>query len=70
LRRFKITHLRGQQVPEDIIEYWAGHGSQKSITDRYSKLAQNKVLRKEWCEKASLGFSIPTEKEKENAATA
>jgi integrase len=59
LRRYRITHLRGKQLPEDIIEYWAGHGSQKSITDRYSKLAQNTTLRKEWAERAGVGFQFP-----------
>jgi integrase len=59
LRRWRVTWLRGKQLPEDIIEYWIGHGGQKSITDRYSKLSQNKGLRKELAEKAGLGFQIP-----------
>jgi hypothetical protein len=57
LRRFRITRLRETGVPEDIVKFWVGHGS-KDITDRYSKLAQNEALRKEWAEKAGLGFSI------------
>jgi integrase len=66
LRRWRVTWLRGKQLPEDIIEYWIGHGGQKSITDRYSKLSQNKGLRKELAEKAGLGFSLPNQKENQN----
>ena len=68
LRRYRVTHMRGKQIPDDFIEYWVGHGGQKSITDLYSKLAQNTTLRKEWCQKAGLGFEIPTEEENQNAA--
>lgn len=68
LRRFRVTHLRGQQIPEDILEYWIGHSEGKaSITDRYSKLAQNTTFRKEWVEKAGLGFNLKLE-EKMNEA--
>jgi hypothetical protein len=68
-RRFRVTHLRSCQMPEDILEYWIGHGGGvRTITDRYSKLAQNTTLRKEWVEKAGLGFTIPIEKENQNAA--
>jgi integrase len=35
-RRFRVTHLRDQSVPEDILRFWIGHAD-KSVTDRYSK---------------------------------
>ena len=44
-RRFRITHLRMCMIPEDLIQFAIGH-SGKSITDRYSKMAQNVELRK------------------------
>jgi hypothetical protein len=58
-RRFRTTRLRERNVPEDILRYWIGHGGQ-SISDRYSKLAENVELRKEWAgvEGAGLGFDI------------
>jgi hypothetical protein len=56
-RRFRITHLREQGVPEDILRFWAGHAG-AGITDRYSKLAENVELRKQWCERAGLGFEV------------
>ena len=56
-RRFRTTTLRAQRVPEDIIRFWLGH-SAGSITDRYSKLGQDVEVRREWCEKAGLGFQL------------
>jgi integrase len=58
-RRFRTTRLRERNVPEDILRYWIGHAGQ-SISDRYSKLAENVELRKEWAgvEGAGLGFDI------------
>jgi integrase len=56
-RRYRITRLRDLGVPEDIIRYWVGHAG-KDITDRYSKLAENIELRKEWAVRAGLGFSL------------
>jgi integrase len=57
LRRFRISHLRSTGCPEDIIKFWIGHSMNRDITDRYSKLASNIELRKQWAEKAGLGFS-------------
>jgi integrase len=56
-RRFRITRLRDLGTPEDIIRYWVGHAGE-GITDRYSKLAENVELRKEWALRAGLGFSL------------
>jgi integrase len=56
-RRHRITRLRDLGVPEDIIRYWVGHAG-KEITDRYSKLAENLELRKQWSVRAGLGFDI------------
>jgi hypothetical protein len=44
-------------VPEDIIRYWVGHAGE-GITDRYSKLAENVGLHKEWTRRAGLGFDL------------
>ena len=56
-RRHRITRLRELGTPEDIVRYWAGHHG-AGITDRYSKLAENIELRKEWALRAGLGFSL------------
>jgi integrase len=57
MRRHRITRLRELGTPEDIVRYWSGHASE-GITDRYSKLAENVELRKEWALRAGLGFSL------------
>jgi integrase len=57
-RRFRTTTLRTKRVPEDIIRFWLGH-SPGSITDRYSKLGLDAEVRREWCERCGLGFSLP-----------
>ena len=36
-RRFRITWLRKNMVPEDLITFWHGHAG-KTVTDSYSKL--------------------------------
>jgi integrase len=36
-RRFRVTHLRKNMVPEDLIKFWIGHAP-KTLTDEYSKL--------------------------------
>ncbi|MGB7728406.1 MAG: tyrosine-type recombinase/integrase [Candidatus Acidiferrum sp.] len=57
-RRFRITRLRELGTPEDIIRFWVGHAG-ASITDRYSKLADMKDLRKQWAQRSGLGFELP-----------
>ena len=37
-RRFRITWLRKNLVPEDLITFWLGHAG-KTVTDTYSKLS-------------------------------
>jgi integrase len=57
LRRWRVSHLRSVPALEDLIRYWAGHGS-KTITDAYSKLGENIALRQQWAARAGLGFSL------------
>ncbi len=57
-RRFRVTHLRDQGTPEDILRFWIGHADQ-SVTDRYSKMSKRIQSRKEWVEKVGLGFNLP-----------
>jgi integrase len=57
-RRFRVTHLRKQQAPEDLIQFWLGHAS-KSITDSYSQLKLDVEYRKTVAESMGIGFTIP-----------
>jgi integrase len=60
-RRFRITHLRKNGVPEDLINYWVGHAG-KSVTDAYSKLKLDLEFRKQVAERVGLGFELPSQK--------
>jgi integrase len=59
-RRFRITWLRKNLVPEDLITFWLGHAG-KTVTDTYSKLRDDVGFRKQVAEKVGLGFEISPE---------
>jgi integrase len=57
-RRFRTETLRRERVPEDLTRLWLGHAKQ-SITDYYAAgLERDEAWRREWCERAGLGFSL------------
>ena len=57
-RRFRITHLENVGVPGGLARFWTGHSS-RDVHDSYIKLDRQIEARKEWCEKAGLGFKLP-----------
>lgn len=57
LRRFRVTHLRLQSVPDPLIHFWVGH-EDETVTDRYTKVGSEIESRKQWAEKAGLGFTV------------
>jgi integrase len=59
MRRFRATWLRKQRTPEDLIRFWLGH-AKSSMTDGYSKLADDIDYRREVAEKIGTGFTVPT----------
>jgi hypothetical protein len=63
MRRFRTTWLRKQRAPENLIKLWLGHAEQ-SVTDGYSKLADDVEFRKEVTEKLGTRFEIPAYEEK------
>jgi integrase len=57
-RRFRTETLRRARVPEDLTRLWLGHAKQ-TVTDFYAGgLEKDEAWRREWCERAGLGFSI------------
>ena len=60
-RRFRITWLRRQNAPENLIRFWLGHEN-GGITDRYSKLKDDVALRKKVAKRVGIGFELPVEK--------
>ncbi|MDA4130665.1 MAG: site-specific integrase [Thaumarchaeota archaeon] len=57
-RRFRITHLENQGVPRGLVMFWTGHAG-KDVHDRYVRLDKDVEARKEWANRAGVGFSIP-----------
>lgn len=57
-RRFRTETLRRARVPEDLTRLWLGH-SKQTVTDLYAGgLERDEAWRREWCERAGLGFSL------------
>ncbi len=57
-RRFRTETLRRARVPEDLTRLWLGH-SKQSVTDFYAGgLEKDEAWRREWCERAGLGFYL------------
>jgi integrase len=57
LRRFRITHLHGANVPPTLVKFWAGHAA-SDVTERYTKVGSQIEERKSWSERAGLGFQL------------
>jgi integrase len=60
-RRFRITWLRKNLVPEDLITFWHGHAG-RTVTDTYSKLRDDVEFRKQVATKVGLGFELLSDK--------
>jgi integrase len=56
-RRFRFAVLRKAGVPDDLIKLWLGH-SQNSIDLYAAQLRLDEAYRREWCERAGLGYSL------------
>ena len=56
-RRFRVTHLRMSGVPDPLVKFWIGHAA-GSVTEEYTQVAGKIESRKEWVEKAGLGFKL------------
>lgn len=55
LRRFCFSVLRGAGVSENLINQWLGN-SQNLMDLHAAQLLYDAAYRREWCEKAGLGF--------------
>lgn len=60
-RRFRVTWLRKQRAPEDLLRYWIGH-SNESITSGYSMVKADVAFRKKEAEELGFGFELSSEK--------
>jgi len=59
-RRFRNTYLKNRtSCPEGVRQFWLGW-EDKDMSDLYDKIREDVAFRREWAEKAGLGFEIPT----------
>lgn len=57
-RRFRITELKKADCPEALQHFWSGHAA-THVSERYTKLLQDRDYRLEWAEKIGMGFEFP-----------
>jgi hypothetical protein len=57
-RRFRITYMQKSECPEALRHFWSGHAP-KHVSERYTKLRDERDFRLEWVEKIGLGFDLP-----------
>jgi hypothetical protein len=57
-RRFRITELKKAECPPALEHFWSGH-AQTHVSERYTKLLQQREYRLEWAEKIGMGFELP-----------
>jgi len=58
LRRFRVTHLRMQGIPDALIHFWIGH-EDSTVTGRYTEVGSEIQSRKDRANQAGLGFQLP-----------
>ena len=57
-RRFRITELKKSDCPDALQHFWSGHAP-THVSERYTKLLQDRGYRLEWAEKIVMGFGLP-----------
>jgi integrase len=58
IRRFRVTYIRMQGVPEPLVKFWIGH-EDPSVTGRYTEVGSEIAARKVHAESVGLGFELP-----------
>jgi hypothetical protein len=57
-RRYRITLLQKTECPEVLRHFWSGHAP-RHVSERYTKLREERNFRLEWAERIGLGFELP-----------
>jgi hypothetical protein len=57
-RGFRITELKKSDCPDALQHSWSGHAP-THVSERYTKLLQDRDFRLEWAEKIGMGFELP-----------
>jgi hypothetical protein len=56
-RRYRITYLQKTECPEVLRHFWSRHAP-RHVSERYTKLWEERDFRLEWAEKIGLGFEL------------
>src|SRR6202035_2425881 len=56
-RRYRITHMRKARCPQELQNFWSGH-SQENVSERYTKLEEERAYRLDWAERVGMGFTV------------
>lgn len=56
-RRYRITHLAAMSVPPELAFFWTGHAV-PGVHGRYMKFGSKLEERRDWAERAGLGFEL------------
>jgi integrase len=62
-RRFCISHWENFGVPQSVTMFWSGHAA-GTVHEKYIKVRENIEMRKQWVERAGLGFELPKAEER------
>lgn len=57
-RRFRVTHIRMNGVPDPLVKYWIGHAA-SNTTEHYTQVEEGIESRKMHAAKVGLGFKLP-----------
>jgi len=57
-RCFCITELKKSDCPDTLQHFWSGQAP-THVSERYTKLLQDRDYRLEWAEKTGMGFELP-----------
>jgi len=57
-RRFRITLLKKSDCPDALQHFWSGH-AHTHVSERYTKMLDEREFRLGWAEKVGAGFELP-----------
>jgi integrase len=57
-RRFRVTHIRMNGVPDPLVKYWIGHAA-SNTTEHYTQVEEGIEARKTHAARVGLGFQLP-----------
>ena len=57
-RRYRLSYIDKSDCPEALRHFWSGHAP-RHVSERYTKLMNDRQYRLDWAERLGTGFQIP-----------